>query len=58
MQPEALNISLVFGGMVSALQQECQVEVEHQNIRDCVSEVIMDDIMFFKILPAIILQYF
>ena len=44
--------------MMSTLQQEFQAEVEHQNIRDCVLEVIIDDIMLFKILLAIILQYF
>ena len=32
--------------------------VEHQNIRDCGSEDIMDDIVLFKILLAIIIQYF
>ena len=54
----ALNSSLVFGEIISALQQECQAEVEHQNIQDCVSGVIMDDIVLLKILLAIILQYF
>ena len=44
--------------MMSALQQKCQAEVEHQNIQDCGSEVIIDDIVFFKLLLAIILQYF
>ena len=44
--------------MISALQQECRAEVEHQNIPDCGSEVNMDYIMLFKILLAIILQYF
>ena len=58
MQMGALNASLVFGAIMSALQQECQAEVEHQNIRDCVSEVIMYGIVLFKILLAIILQYF
>ena len=53
-----LNASLVFRAMMSTLQQEFQAEVEHQNIRDCVLEVIIDDIMLFKILLAIILQYF
>ena len=32
--------------------------MEHQNIRDCGSEGIMDDIVLFKTLLAIILQYF
>ena len=58
MQMGSLNASLVFGAIVPALQQECQVELEHQNIRYFGSEVIMDYIMFFKILLAIILQYF
>ena len=58
MQMGYLNASLVFREMVSALQQECQAEVEHQNIRDCGSEVIMDEIVLFKILLAIILHYF
>ena len=53
-----LNSSLVFGAMLSSLKQECQEQVEHQNIQDYGSEVIMDEIMFFKILLAIILQYF
>ena len=53
-----LNASLVFRAIMSDLQQECQEEVEHHNIRDCGSEVIMDDIVLFKILLAIILQYF
>ena len=53
-----LNASLVFGEMVSDLQHNCQTEVEHQNIRDCGSEVIMDEILLFKIHLAIILQYF
>ena len=44
--------------MMSALQKKCRAEVEHQNIQDCGSEVIMDDIVLFKILLAIILQYF
>ena len=44
--------------MLSSLKQECQEQVEHQNIQDYGSEVIMDEIMFFKILLAIILQYF
>ena len=43
---------------MSGLKQECQVEVEHHNTRYCESEVIMDDILLFKILLAIILQYF
>ena len=54
----ALNSSLVFGFIMPALQQECKVELEHQNIGVYVSEVIMDDIVLFKILLAIILQYF
>ena len=58
MQMGDLNASLVFRSMMSALQQECQVEVKHHNIRDCGLEVIMDDIVLFKILLAIILQYF
>ena len=48
MQMGYFNASMVFGAMVSALKQECQSEVEHQNIRDFVSEVIMDDIVLFK----------
>ena len=32
--------------------------MEHRNIRDCGSEGIMDDIMFFKLALTIILQYF
>ena len=58
MQMGALNASLVFGTMMSALQKECQAEVGHQNIWDCGSEIIMDDIVLFQILLAIILQYF
>ena len=58
MQIGDLNASLVFEAMISALQQECKAELEHQNIRDCGSEVIMDDIPLFKILLAIILHYF
>ena len=58
MQVGALNSSLVLGVMVSSLQQEYQVEVEHQNIREYGSEVIMDDIVLFKILLSVILQYF
>ena len=58
MQMGALNASLVFGETMSALQQEFQAEVDYQNIRDCVSEVIMDEIVLFKTLLAIILQYF
>ena len=54
----ALNASLVLGEIMSDPRQECQVEVEHHNIRDCGLEVIMDDIVLFKILLAIILQYF
>ena len=53
-----LNASLVFGTIISALQQEFQVEVGHHNIWDCVSELIIDDIVLFKILLSIILQYF
>ena len=54
----ALNASLVFGARMSALKQELQEEVEHQNIWYCGLEVLMDDIVLFKILLAIILQYF
>ena len=54
----SLNASLVFRAIMSTLQHECQAEVEHQNIRDCGSEMIMDDIVLFKLLLAIILQYF
>ena len=57
-QMGALNASLVFGEIMSDLQQECKAEVEHQKIRDCGLELIMDDIVLFKILLAIILQYF
>ena len=32
--------------------------MEHQKTRDCVLEVIMDEIILFKLLLAIILQYF
>ena len=53
-----LNESQVFWAIMSALQQEFQVEVEHQKILECGSEVIMDGIVLFKILLAIILQYF
>ena len=53
-----LNVTLVFGEIMSALQQEFQAEVDYQNIRDCGSEVIKDDIMLFKTLLTIILQYF
>ena len=53
-----LNSSLLFGEMMSALQQECQAEVEQQNIWDCGLEMIMYDIMLFKLLQAIILQHF
>ena len=53
-----LNASLVFREIISDLQQECKAELEHQNIRDCGFEVIMDDNVLFKILLAIILQYF
>ena len=58
MRMGALNASLVFRAIMSAVQQECQAEAEHQNIWDCGSEVIMDVIVLFKILLAIILQYF
>ena len=58
MQTGALNASLVFRAIMPSLQQECQTEVEHQNIRYYGLEVIMDDIMLFKILLSIILQYF
>ena len=47
MKMGALNASLVFGTMMSSLQQECQVEVEHQNIRDCGLELIIDAIVLF-----------
>ena len=40
-----INVSLVFGVIISDLQQECQIELEHHNIQDCGSEVIMDDNM-------------
>ena len=58
MQMGSLNASLVFRKIMSVLQQEFQAVVETQNIRDCGSEVIMDDIVLLKILLAIILQYF
>ena len=48
----ALKESLVFGSMMSSLQQEYQSEVEHPNIQDCLSEVIMDAIVLFKPLPG------
>ena len=54
----ALNESLVFRVIMPALHHECQAEAEHQNIRECGLEVIMDDIIFFKLLLAIILNYF
>ena len=54
----AINVSLVFGMMVSDLQQKCQAEVEHQNIRKCGLEVIIYDIVLFKLFLSIILQYF
>ena len=54
----SLNASLVFRAIMPALQQEFQSEVEHQNIRYCGLEMIMDDILLFKLLLAIILQYF
>ena len=43
---------------MSALQQDFQAEVEHQNIWDCGLEVIMDYILLLKIILAVILQYF
>ena len=58
MQMVAPNASLVFRAIISALQQECQAELEHQNIQDCGSEVIMYGIVLLKILLDIILQYF
>ena len=58
MRMGSLNASLVFRATISSLQHECQAEVEHQNIRDCGSEMIMDDMVLFKLLLAIILQYF
>ena len=54
----ALNASLALGKIISDLQQECQAELEHQNIWECVSETIMHEILLSKILPAIILHYF
>ena len=54
----APNASLVFRAIISALQQESQAELEHQNIQDCGSEVIMYGIVLLKILLDIILQYF
>ena len=54
----ALNASLVLGEIISSLKQECQAEVEHQNIWDCGLELILDDIVLFKILLYIILRYF
>ena len=53
-----IDALLVFGSIISTLQHEFQAEVEYQNIRDCGLEVIMDAIMLFKLLLAIILQYF
>ena len=53
-----INVSLVFKKIISSLQQKCQAEMEHQNICDCGLEFIMDDIVLFKILLAIILQFF
>ena len=53
-----LNISLVLRAVVSDIKQGCQAETEHHNIRDCVSVVIIDDIVLFKILLAMFLQYF
>ena len=58
MQMQDLNSSLVFGAIMSALKQEFQAEVEHQNMRDCGLEVIIDDIALLNILLAIILYYF
>ena len=58
MQMEALNASLVFGAIMSALQQEWQADVEHDNIWKFGSDVIMYDIMLLKIILAVILQYF
>ena len=58
MQMGYFNESLVFGVTISELQQECHTEVEHQNIRDYGSEVIMDDMVLLKVLLLIILQYF
>ena len=58
MQMGALNESLVLGEIISSLKQECRVEVEQQNIWDRGFEVIMDGILLFKILLAIILHYF
>ena len=54
----SLNASLVFKEIMSALQQECHAEVEHYNIQECGSEMIVDDMVLFKLLLAIILQYF
>ena len=58
MRMGALNASPVFGATMSAPQQERQKEAEHQNIRYCGLEVIVYDIVLFKILPEIILLYF
>ena len=55
---KALNALLVFGEIMSSLQQECHAEVEHQNIPECGSELVMDAIVLFKIPLAIILQCF
>ena len=57
-QTRALNASMITREMMSALQQECQTYVEHQNIQDDGLEVIMDDNVLFKIILAIILNYF
>ena len=53
----ALNASLIFGAIISSLQHECQEEVEHQNIWEFLLELIMDDIVLFKILLATILKF-
>ena len=54
----ALNSSLVFGGMIPDPEKERQAEVEHQKTRECGLEVTMNEIVLFKILLAIIIQYF
>ena len=46
MQMGALNASMVFREMISVLKQECKSELEHQNVRDCESVVIMYVIVF------------
>ena len=58
MQMGAFNVSLFVGVIILALKQECQSEVEHQDIRDRGLEVIMDDIVLLKICLTIILHYF